>query len=133
MASANVELIHQAVQAMNERDAERMIGTVAEDFEWITPVISGEPRIYRGPEGIRQFLREAAAWDRFEARIEEVRDLGDRALLLGEVKRSTTTTSEQTSPLASVVYLAQGKITRIQTYRSANDAWAAAGLGRPRP
>ncbi len=99
MASANVELIARALEAVNERDAERLIGIVADDFEWITPMISGEPRIYRGPEGIREFLREAGAWERFEARIDEVRDLGDRALLLGEVTRSATG-AEQTAPLA---------------------------------
>jgi len=132
MASANVELIRQAVQAVNERDAERLIGMVADDFEWITPMISGEPRIYEGPEGIREFLREAGARERFEASVEEVRDLGDRALLLGEVKRGATD-AEQTVPLASLIHIAHGKITRIQTYRSVNDAWTAAGLGRPRP
>ena len=132
MASDNVELLRQAVEAINGRDAERLIGLVADDFEWITPVMSGEPRIYKGREGIHEFMREASAFERFEARIEELRDLGDRALMLGEVKRSSDP-EEQASTLATVIYLADGRITRIQTYRSANEAWTAAGLGRPRP
>jgi len=45
----------------------------------------------------------------------------------------TAAPGEQASTLATVIYLADGKITRIQTYRSANEAWTAAGLGRPRP
>ena len=133
MASANVELVRQAVEAVNERNEQRLIELVVTDFEWITPVPSIAPKLYRGAGGVREFFADASPWEKIEGRIEQRRDLGDRALLLGELAwHGHGESLDVTGPLASVVHFADGKIKRIHTYRDANDAWTAAGLGRPR-
>ncbi len=85
-----------------------------------------------GRRGVHLFFEDARTRARIEARVEEPHDLGDRALVLGELKwRARTGGSlDMTGPLCSVVHFEGGRITRIHTYRQANYAWRAADLGR---
>jgi ketosteroid isomerase-like protein len=132
MAPTNVELVGQVVAAVNERNAAALMDLVADDFEWVTPVTNTDATVYRGPDGIRQFFEDAKAWASIEARVDEVRDLGDRALVLGQLAwRARGGSLEVTGQLASVIRFEEGKVKRIHTYRGANDAWVAAGLGHP--
>jgi hypothetical protein len=62
--------------------------------------------------------------------VEEFRDLGDRVLVLGELSWSHSRggSLDVVGPLSSLMRFEAGKLTRIETYRDAREAFAAAGL-----
>ncbi|MGA2320470.1 MAG: nuclear transport factor 2 family protein [Solirubrobacteraceae bacterium] len=132
MASANVELAARIVDAFNGRDVDTFSGLITDDFVWVTrTVTSSELTQYRGQEGLRQFFEDTELfWEKIESRVDEIRDVGDRAVVLGELfwhgrRRSL----EVAGPFGSVLYFENGKLKRIETYRSASEALASLGLG----
>ena len=131
MASTNVELLEQALAAVNARDVDGFAALMADDFEWVTPLAPVGPGSYYGREGVREFF-EVASEVNAKARIDTIRDLGDRALLLGAVSWRHGDGPSLQRPFAAVAHLEHGRLKRIHSFRDANDAWNAAGLGRPR-
>lgn len=130
VASANVELARRLVDAFNARDRVAFVGLVSDDLEWVTPTASSaEPKTYHGLDGVGEFFEEAQLWDVIEARIDEIRDLGEEALVLGELRwRSRHGSLEVAGPLCSLLRFEEGKVKRIETYRNASDGLAAAGF-----
>jgi len=133
VTSANVELALQIVDAFNERDVDTFSGLVSDDFEWVTQTVtSSELQTYRGREGLREFFGDARiTWERIESRVEEIRDVGDRTIVLGELhwRGARGGSFEVAGPFASVLQFEAGKLKRIETYRNARDALASVGLG----
>ena len=108
--------MRRAVEAVNDRDPDRMIKLIAEGF-WsaVTPVPSIEPRPYRGADGVRQFFADARASEHIEARVDEIRDLDNRLLVLGELQPGTRGAEHSTSrPARLGDRFAGGKIKRIR-------------------
>lgn len=134
MASPNVELVERVVDAVNHRDADTVAQLVSDSFEWVTPVANPDATVYHGRAGVRQFFEDTARWASIQARVDDIHDLGNRALVLGELtwRGRDGGSLEESRPLASVIYFNAGAVSRIHTYRDANDAWVASGLGRPR-
>ena len=125
MQSANEELILGVVDAINARDAERFLTWITEDFEWSTPVPNLEPVTYRGAEGARQYFRDLKHWQSVHARLSAIHDLGERALVLGELNwHGYRSSLDVKGPLASIFYFREGRIARMHTYR--NEAHARA-------
>ena len=121
MDSTNVELVGQVVEAINQRNPDRLAALVADEFEWVTYVATVEVATYRGDAGIRQFFEDSKSWASIEARVDEVRDLGDRAQVVGELTwRARGGALTVRGPLASVVYFEDGRVKRIRTYRGAS-------------
>jgi ketosteroid isomerase-like protein len=127
MSSPNVELTRRLLDAFNERNADAFGVLVTDDAEWVSATAVGiERRTYRGRDGVRQFFEEASIWDSIEARADDIRDLGDRALVLGRLRWAGNL--EVTGPLALVLQFEEGKLKRIDSYRKTSDALAAVGL-----
>jgi ketosteroid isomerase-like protein len=121
------------IDALNDRNADAFTALVTEDFEWVTALANVAPTAYKGPSGVRQFFDDARAWAKIQARVDELHDLGDRALILGELRWSSRKGwLDVIASLCSVIQFEDGRIKQIHTYRDPNDAWSAAGLGRPR-
>jgi ketosteroid isomerase-like protein len=130
MASANVELAERIVEAFNARDPYAFDPLVTDDVEWVTATAAGVPTIYVGREGVRRFFEDAKMWETLESHVDEIRDLGDGALVLGELfwRNRVRGTIEVGGPLSSVLRFEGGKVKRIETFRRASEALAAAGL-----
>jgi ketosteroid isomerase-like protein len=137
MASANVQLVERLLDAFNEQRLEEFGDLLADDFQWVTPTATdGEPRIYRGLNGIAEFWADASpTWGSIEARADEIRDLDDRVLVLGELRGLDARGSPVgvARPLCTVLHFAGDRISRVYTYRHEADAWAGAGLSRRGP
>jgi len=107
--------------------------TLAPEVVWDSSHFEGwfEGSVFRGRDEVRGFLVDEwlVSWDRYEARVEEVVDAGDRVLVRWWQSMVGT---EGDVPL--VVHTAQlcsvrdGKITRIDNYVDQSQAHKAAGL-----
>ena len=89
MSEENVEIFRRHVAAFNDGDLDAMADLVTEDFEFIPylAAVVEKTTTYRGRDWLRQYREDAgAAWDDIQVRIDEIRDLGDRAVAFGEIR-----------------------------------------------
>jgi ketosteroid isomerase-like protein len=133
MSQENVEAFRRGVEAYNRRDVGAFLELFEPGVEWhpLTQVMFGEEAtVYRGHEGIRQFMREvdeALA----EVQIEqlEIRDLGERLVVSGRLRaRGRASGAETESPISWVVEFENSKVIRMRDYLDLKDALEAAGL-----
>jgi ketosteroid isomerase-like protein len=131
MPEENVELIRRAVKAFNDRDLAALDDLVTEDFEFVPYMATLiETTTYRGREGLRKYQEDAdAAWESIQAHVDEVRDLGDRVVLFGEIRAHGRSSGLDVQvPLAWVVDFHEGKLRRNRSYSDKREALEAAGL-----
>lgn len=129
MECTNEELARWVVDAFNERNLDAFGQLVTDDFEWVTPTaVRGDARTYCGRDGLRTFFDDANVWESIEARVDVIRELGDRALLLGDLSWRDRRGGllEVAGPFCSVFRFEAGKVSRIETYRQPSEALAAA-------
>ena len=103
------------------------------EVEWhgaILMAMGGDRTVYRGHEGVREWLRDLyETLSEFHADYPEIRDLGDRTVAIGVIHgRGAASEAEIESPHATVAEFKDGKGIRIQTYLDHKEALEAAGL-----
>jgi hypothetical protein len=88
MSQENVEIVRRAFAEMTiPGDPETMIAASGPGFEMHLTGVTGEPVYYAGESGIREFFRDVAqSWESFRFEAMDFRDLGDRVLVLGDVR-----------------------------------------------
>jgi ketosteroid isomerase-like protein len=131
MSQQTVEIVRHTLGEFNSGDLELVAACFGPDFEGnVAPELSAEPDTYRGPEGIRRYFesfRETFEQIRFEP--EDFADAGDRvvvAICMTAVGKLTKIPVEQHN--AGVWTVRDGKVVRIDTYATYEQALAAAGL-----
>ena len=133
MSQANVESFKRAFDAINRQDAEALVSELDPEVEWhgaILMAMGGDRTVYRGHEGVREWLRDLyETLSEFHADYPEIRDLGDRTVAIGVIHgRGAASEAEIESPHATVAEFKDGKGIRIQTYLDPREALEAAGL-----
>ena len=135
MSQENVDAFTRGVDAINRGDVEALLDVLDPEIEWHSAILiglGGDEAVYRGHEGIRQFvgdLYETLAG--VPAEYSEIRDLGDRLVALGRIRaRGKVSGAEIESPIGSVVELKNGKAIRVWTFLDHNEALDAAGLSK---
>jgi len=133
MSEENVEAFKRALEAIDRRDVEALLAELDPEVEWHSAILmglGGQRTVYRGHEGIREFLRDMSeTLSKFEAEYSEIRDLGDRLVAIGRLRACGTASGvEIDSPFGSVVDLKNGKGIRVRTFLDHNEALEAAGL-----
>jgi ketosteroid isomerase-like protein len=131
MSQENVEIFRRHVAAFNDGDLDAMADLVTEGFEFIPYLAASvETTTYRGTDWLRQYRENAGtAWDDIQARVDEIRDLGDRTVAFGEIRgRGRGSGLDVRVPLAWVADFHQGKVSRLQSYENATEALEAVGL-----
>jgi ketosteroid isomerase-like protein len=127
----NVELVRRAVKAFNDRDIAALADIVTEDHEFIPYLAAGVEKttIYRGRGGLREYQRDAdEAWESIHARVDEIRDLGDRVVAFGEIRaRGRSSGLDTRVPLAWLIEFRDGKLWRNRSYGDKDEALEAAG------
>ena len=136
MSQENVEVFKRAFDAINRGDAEALLAELDPEVEWhpaILMAMGGEQTVYRGHEGVREWLRDLyETLSEFQAEYPEIRDLGDRTIAIGRVRaRGAASEAEIESPHGTVVEFKNGKGIRIRTYLDPNEALDAVGLSEP--
>ena len=134
MSEENVEVFRRAVQAFNARDIAVLADLITEDYEFVPYLPAGAEKTttYRGRQGLRDYLKDAdEAWESIQIHLDEVRDLGDRALAFGEMRaRVRGSGIDARVPLAWVLEFRDGKVSRYQSFGDTPEAREAAELSK---
>jgi ketosteroid isomerase-like protein len=133
MSQANVEAFKRAFDAINRRDAEALLLELDPNVEWhgaILIAMGGDRTVYRGHEGVRDWLRDLyETLSEFHADYPDIRDLGDRVVAIGVVRgRGSASEAEIESPHGTVAEFKDAKGIRVRTYLDPKEALEAAGV-----
>ena len=131
MSLENVEAFKRAVDAANRRDIEGVLSVSDPEVEWhaALPLLGGD-YVYRGHDGVREFLREL--WEVLaDTRLDfpDVREVGDKIVAIGHLRgRGEASGVETETPFGYVVEWENGKATRVRAYLNPKEALEAVGL-----
>jgi ketosteroid isomerase-like protein len=128
MSQADVQLARNAVAAFNRRDVAGLIEMTTDDFEWVTWTGTVEPTAYHGAEGLARYFQDADVWEVLNLDAREFRDLGDRVLVVGTFHaRGGGSGAEIHVPYYSAFFTSGGKLARVLSFRTEDEALRAAG------
>ena len=131
MSQENVETTRDLFLAFNRRDLTALLGLLDPDVEWIPIMAVLEGRVYRGHDGVTQWIEHLDEyWALFEVDAEEVRDLGDRVLTLGcwRARGRASGVGLDNEPGTWLLDFKAGKVRRLQTYTDRDEGIKAAGV-----
>ena len=133
MSAENVEAFKQAVEAYMRRDLDTFMELFDPEVEThpLTVAMFGqEETVYRGHEGIRQFIRDVhEVLSEMQIELVEIRDLGERIVASGRVRgRGRASGAEIESPISWLVQFKSGKVIRMRDFLDFKEALEAAGL-----
>lgn len=126
-----MEIVRAAFDRYNQRDVATLQAGVTEDAELFTFTEGrAENRPFRGPEGVRQWLKsDAEAWHEIRVEADDLRDLGDRVLAIGRIKgRGRGSGLELDSPAAWIFEFRGRRVCHMRGYLDPTEALEAAGL-----
>jgi ketosteroid isomerase-like protein len=124
MSRENVEIVNLGVEAWNLGDCDVWIDRYDPEIEWFALM-----EVFHGHAGARQ------AWDSFKGdvqlriRFDDIRDLGESVLALGEIETTGQATGLNfTSEIALLFTFRGGKIVNVRDFPSHAEGLTAAGL-----
>jgi ketosteroid isomerase-like protein len=130
MSEKNVEIVRRSFEAMAEDDLEGLLRLYDAEVEFLpltgTRVESGG---YRGHAGVREYFAEARdLWDEIHPLADTVKTIGDDVVVFGRCAfRGKASKVETQAPMAWVITVREGKITRHRVCRTNDEALEAAG------
>jgi len=130
MSEENLEVVRRAFMAWQAGAIEQLDELLAPDVEWRpTPLSDAGHEVFRGPDGVHEWILAVAA-RRGEVRneISEVRDVGNRVLVLGHVVERVGEEVRTDAELAWLFELHEGQIVRGEGFVNRAEALRAAGL-----
>jgi uncharacterized protein len=134
MSEENVEVMRRAIEAfngaLNRRDPDAMDAYLAPTFEYVaTGAVPGTGGVYRGLEGMREFLGWLDEFSGARAEINELIDAEDQVLVGWTVRgRGKQSGVESGWHFWTLWTVRDGKIVRGEGFTDRADALEAAGL-----
>jgi ketosteroid isomerase-like protein len=129
MSQEDVRLARNAVAAFNRRDVDALVELTTDDFEWVTWTGTVEPTAYHGAEGLARYFRDADVWELLNLDAREFRELGDEVLVVGMFHaRGGGSRLEVSVPYYSAFFTSGGKLARVLSFRTEDEALRALGL-----
>ena len=130
MSRENVDLVRRALMAWQSGAVGEMDELVAADAEWRpSPLSRASREVYVGPEGIRDWASEMVGrHSEIRNEIDDVRDLGDRVLVLGRVREMAEGKVRLDAQLAWLFEIAGGRIVGGRGFADPAEAYRVAGL-----
>ena len=124
MSQENVEAFRRQHQAWNRNDLDAWIECFDPEVQW-----SALLEEFRGHAGIRRAWHSFKVDLQLKARFDDIRDLGDSVLALGELTGSGRTTGLNLSAeIAQLAAFRDGKILSFRDFATHDEALEAAGL-----
>jgi len=130
MSQPNLELARSAVAAFNRRDVPALVEMTMPDFQWVTWTGTVESTVYDGAEGLAAYFQDADVWEVLDLDAQEFRDLGDNKVLVVGMfhARGGGSGVEVRTPYYSAFFVSEGKLARVLSFRTEDEALAAVGL-----
>lgn len=131
MSQENVERAKEVLDALGERDAERLIALSDPNVEWRSFFAIGqEGGVYRGHDGTRQYMNDLDdAWEIGRALVDDALGVGDVTVLVGYLHyRGKGSGVESETPAGWMLRFRQGKLVHFRAFREPERALEAAGL-----
>ena len=133
MSQENVEVFKRAIDAYNRGDIDAFLEGLDPEVELhgaLQTMFGGEATLYRGHEGVRQWVRDIdEALADIHLELPEIRDLGDRTVAIGRLRaRGKASGAETESPFGCVTEWKNGQATRVLSFLDPKEALEAAGL-----
>ena len=124
MSQENVDAFRRQHQAWNRNDFDAWIECFDPEVQW-----SALLEEFRGHAGIRRAWQSFKVDLQLKARFDDIRDLGDSVLALGELTGSGRTTGLNLSAeIAQLAAFRDGKILSFRDFNSHAEALEAGGL-----
>jgi uncharacterized protein len=114
-------------EALNEGDIDAAMDALAEDAEWHESEVLPDTGVYQGRDAIRAFLTEfLASWDRFHQTVEEVRQVGDRVLVMIHLEATGRgSAADVDARYAHLWTVSGGRGIRVNAFYDRDEALAA--------
>jgi ketosteroid isomerase-like protein len=134
MTQENVEIVRRAVEANRSGPPAETVEVAVElahpDMEFVSHVASVEGGTYRGVDGTRAYYEDLAdVWQEWRNELRGVTELGPDTILTENVFRGTARSGVSVErPSALIWTLLEGKVVRLHSYPSREEALQAAGL-----
>jgi hypothetical protein len=126
MSQENVEVFKRGVVAWNRDDFDAWIDQFDPEVEWFTLV-----EVYRGHAGARKAWESLKVTMQIRARFDDIRDLGESVLALGEMEGTGQTTQlDLTGELAELATYRRGKLITLRDFPSHAEGLESAGLSK---
>ncbi|HEX2358924.1 MAG TPA: nuclear transport factor 2 family protein [Solirubrobacterales bacterium] len=135
MSQENIDVIREAVDALNRRDVDAFIAFARPDVEWKEPTdpFPGLRPIYHGRDGVREWLEEAflELWESFHVEVGEITEASDDRVFfeMWLTARGAASGVETVIHTWSVTWHADdGKVARRALFWTREEGLEAAGL-----
>jgi hypothetical protein len=125
MSQENVEIVRRVNEAFEAKDIDALLVEHHPDVE-IVVLRSGIEGPYLGHEGLRRMAADVFEAE-FDIRIDEIRDCGNRVLVLGH-QHAIVRGMRWDHVLAEVYEIEGGKVARMQAFSTVDQALEAVGL-----
>jgi ketosteroid isomerase-like protein len=129
MSQESLALARNAVAAFNRRDVPALVEMVTDDFQWVTWTGTVESTVYHGTGGLASYFRDSDVWEILNLEVREFRDLGEKVLVVGTFHaRGGGSGVEIHVPYYSAFFTSGGKLARVLSFRTEDEALEAVGL-----
>src|SRR5215217_1433581 len=129
MSQDNVEIVRRSFEAFNTRDVDALVSLSAEDCEWVPLRAQLEGMVYRGHEGVRQFVSDMDEdWESFRIDPLEFHERRERVAVIGQVAALGQSGVQIESVAGFVFELHHSRISRITSHSDPEEALEAVGL-----
>jgi ketosteroid isomerase-like protein len=128
MSQDNLEIVRRSFETFNARDVEGLVSLCAEECEFLPLRAQLEGIVYRGHQGVRQFVRDMDEdWEAFRIDPLEFHERWERVAVIGQIGALGQSGVEIDSTAGFVFELSQGRIRRITSHSDPEAALEAVG------
>jgi ketosteroid isomerase-like protein len=119
-----IELVRRALAAWNARDADAVVGVLAPDFEIDASENVFNPRVFRGPDSVFQFMEMVGeTWEEWRFELGEASVDGDRVIAtVRNVGRAKLSGVEVEAFVTQVWTVRDGLLASVKNYPSTDAA-----------
>jgi ketosteroid isomerase-like protein len=130
MSQANLLLAHEVIDAVERRDAERLVELTDSDVEWRSAFVAGKEGGYRGHAGMREYVTDMNdAWDIVRLDVDHEIGVGDVVVFVGRIHyRGKGSGVEAESESGYMLKFRDGRVVTFRPFRDPEAALEAVGL-----
>ena len=128
MSEENVELVRRAYKLAEARGVEGLLELATDDVAWISDPSFPGGGVQNGKEEVRRWLTEIWIYDEISIDVEEIIDLGDRALSIAQFHGASADAPAVDWPWCHLFTFRDGLISQTRAFLDRAQALEAAGL-----